>query len=98
IRDTGVEQLARLPIYLQASRRLIELGDPPGLADVQELEAEFHRRTAELSELRRSAADVQGVRWALEELRVSLFAQQLRAVGPVSVKRVRRLLDHLPQL
>jgi len=98
IRDTGVEQLARLPIYLQAARRLIELGDPPALAEVQELEAEFHRRTAELSELRRGAGDVQTVRWALEELRVSLFAQQLRAVGPVSVKRVRRLLDQLPQL
>jgi ATP-dependent helicase HrpA len=28
-------------------------------------------------------------RWALEELRVSLFAQELKTAFPVSVKRLR---------
>jgi ATP-dependent helicase HrpA len=32
-------------------------------------------------------------RWALEELRVSLFAQQLKTAYPVSVKRMDKLWD-----
>ncbi|MGO1497376.1 DUF3418 domain-containing protein, partial [Agrococcus casei] len=32
-------------------------------------------------------------RWMLEELRLSLFAQQLGARGPVSVQRIRRALE-----
>jgi ATP-dependent helicase HrpA len=35
------------------------------------------------------------VRWMLEELRVSLFAQTLKAKGPVSVQRVFRAIDDL---
>ena len=32
------------------------------------------------------------VRWMLEELRVSLFAQQLGTPGPISAKRIRTAL------
>jgi ATP-dependent helicase HrpA len=32
-------------------------------------------------------------RWALEELRVSLFAQQLKTAFPVSAKRMDKLWD-----
>lgn len=35
------------------------------------------------------------VGWLLEELRVSLFAQQLRTAEPVSAKRVRSALTAL---
>ncbi|KON73437.1 ATP-dependent RNA helicase HrpA [Cellulosimicrobium cellulans] len=38
------------------------------------------------------AADLAEVRWLVEELRVSLFAQQLGTDGPVSEKRIRKLL------
>ncbi|MEQ1737433.1 MAG: DUF3418 domain-containing protein, partial [Rhodoglobus sp.] len=33
------------------------------------------------------------VRWMLEELRVSLFAQHLGAAGPISVQRIRKALS-----
>ncbi len=33
------------------------------------------------------------VRWMLEELRLSLFAQHLGAAGPVSVQRIRKALN-----
>ncbi|MGC5165230.1 ATP-dependent RNA helicase HrpA [Luteimicrobium sp. DT211] len=39
------------------------------------------------------AADLAEVRWLIEELRVSLFAQQLGTDGPVSEKRIRKLLE-----
>jgi ATP-dependent helicase HrpA len=35
------------------------------------------------------------IRWMLEELRVSLFAQELKTAYPVSVKRVRRRWEEL---
>jgi len=96
VRDTGLDRLPRVPLYLQAAARLIERGDDPHLPEVQELDAEFHRRIGSMSPLRRQAPDVLEVRWALEELRISLFAQNLRADRPVSVKRVRALLSRLP--
>ena len=34
-------------------------------------------------------------RWLLEELRVSLFAQELRTPQPVSVKRLEKTLGQL---
>jgi len=95
IREAGVTQLPRIAVYLQAAARLIERSDHAALPDVQALDARFHRLTAEASRLRRQGPDIRAVRWALEELRVSLFAQNLRAAGPVSVKRVDRMLADL---
>lgn len=37
-------------------------------------------------------------RWMLEELRVSLFAQQLRTPMPVSVKRLERIWQSITRL
>jgi ATP-dependent helicase HrpA len=34
-------------------------------------------------------------RWAVEELRVGLFAQELRTPIPVSVKRVAKMWDEI---
>ena len=44
---------------------------------------------------RRDDPDVQAVRWMIEELRVSLFAQTLGTNGPVSEKRIRTALGQL---
>ena len=38
------------------------------------------------------AATLRQARWMVEELRVSLFAQQLRTAGKVSPQRIRNLL------
>jgi ATP-dependent helicase HrpA len=43
----------------------------------------------------RSRPDVQAIRWQIEELRVSLFAQVLGTPGPVSEKRILAALDAL---
>jgi ATP-dependent helicase HrpA len=42
---------------------------------------------------RSTAADVRDIRWMIEELRVSLFAQQLGTAQPVSEQRIYRALD-----
>jgi len=38
---------------------------------------------------------VQEVRWMLEELRVSYFAQQLGTPYPVSEKRIQQAMDEI---
>ncbi len=95
IRDTGVDQLRRLPFYLQAAARRLDAPLTDDLLAAQDLEARFHARTAEMTVWARLSPQVQHVRWALEELRLSLLAQQLRTAFPVSVKRVTALVDGL---
>jgi ATP-dependent helicase HrpA len=97
IRDAGVAQLRRLPLYLEAARRRLSSPITDELLATQDLEARFHERTAGLSFWARLSPDVQHVRWALEELRLSLLAQNLRTAFPVSVKRVTTLVDGLPR-
>jgi ATP-dependent helicase HrpA len=60
---------------------------------VQAVEQEHAAWLAGLRPHRRSAPDVQAVRWMLEELRVSLFAQQLGTPAPISEKRIYRAMD-----
>jgi ATP-dependent helicase HrpA len=55
----------------------------------------YQRVTGDLPAARRTGPDVQSVRWMIEELRVSLFAQLLGTSGPVSEKRIYAALDRL---
>ncbi len=95
IRDTGVDQLRRLPLYLEAAKRRLTTAPGRDLVAAQELEARFHEHTGGMSVWAQLAPEVQHVRWALEELRLSLLAQDLRTAFPVSVKRVSALVDSL---
>ncbi len=89
---TPYAQLQHLPRYLEAIvRRLDKLRSDPArdaarLAELRPLEQRWLRRVAE----RRGAPDarLEDYRWLLEELRVGLFAQELRTPQPVSVKRL----------
>ncbi|GAA1730622.1 ATP-dependent RNA helicase HrpA [Aeromicrobium alkaliterrae] len=97
VRDLGVERMPRLAVYLQAAAaRLRTPGTSDDLAAAQDMEAEFHRRTATLSEWQKLSPDVQRIRWSLEELRVSLTAQKLGTAHPISLQRMRKQLDTLP--
>ncbi|MBK9117380.1 MAG: ATP-dependent RNA helicase HrpA [Betaproteobacteria bacterium] len=95
-------QLAHLPRYLTAlDRRVAKYGERPD-RDARHAEqvAELWRRYRERAGRDREAgapADprVEGFRWLLEELRVSLFAQELRTPFPVSFKRVEKAWTEL---
>ena len=78
------------------ARRLDRLGadvarDRRAMLQVQELE----RRYTGLMRAGASGPDVVAVGWALEELRISLFAQTLGTSGPVSATRIGRELARL---
>jgi ATP-dependent helicase HrpA len=97
VRDMGVDRLPRLAVYLQAAAaRLQQPGTSAALLEAQELEADFHRRSAAMREHQRLTPEVQHARYALEELRVSLTAQKLGTAHPVSLPRVQKLLAALP--
>ena len=42
-------------------------------------------------------AQLEGFRWMLEELRVGLYAQELKTPMPVSVKRLQKIWDSRPR-
>ena len=92
--ETPWPQLAHLPRYLKAvTLRLDKARSDPArdvqrLAELRPLEQRFWRQRAE----RRGVQDARldEFRWLLEELRVSLFAQELRTPQPVSVKRLEK--------
>jgi ATP-dependent helicase HrpA len=63
------------------------------MAEVRTEEQRYWRLVAE----RKGAVDarMQEFRWLLEELRVSLFAQELRTPQPVSAKRLQKVWGQL---
>ena len=99
IQATPWAQLAHLPRYLKGiTLRLDKLRADPArdsqrLAELRPVEQRYLRTVAE----RKGAVDARlaEYRWLLEELRVSLFAQELRTPQPVSVKRLDKAWEQL---
>lgn len=96
--DTEYTQLAQFPRYLKAMQvRLDKLRSDPArdarlLADWQQAAAPWQRA---LKGVARADPKMQEYRWLLEELRVSLFAQELKTPMPVSVKRLQKVWESM---
>jgi ATP-dependent helicase HrpA len=101
IAATGAARLPDLVRYLRAiTRRLDKLAeslprDAERMAAVHRVTDAYRRVIAGLPEAERAGADATAVRWMIEELRVSLFAQTLGTPAPVSEKRILAALDRL---
>jgi len=93
---TPHEQWRHLPRYLKAvSIRLDKLEQQPGrdgplMAEIAPLWQAYQGRAERQRQLGVSDPALEEFRWLLEELRVSLFAQELKTAVPVSVKRLQR--------
>jgi ATP-dependent helicase HrpA len=97
IAATGRDRLPDVARYLQAIERRIE-----GLQRDPQRDRNWTTRVqavaAEYDQLRRDlppSVALDEIRWMIEELRVSLFAQTLRTPYPISEKRIHRALDAL---
>jgi ATP-dependent helicase HrpA len=96
---TPYTQIQHHPRYLKGVvMRLDKLRADPArdaqrLAELRPMEQAWLRRVAD----RRGQADprLEDFRWQLEELRISLFAQELRTPQPVSVKRLDKVWAQL---
>lgn len=94
MQNTPDEWFKRVNIYIQAMiRRLDKLKQSPekdrqAMIVVQGLAQAYHS----VNEIKRIKLDAEKFCWLLEELRVSLFAQELKTAVPVSEQRLKKLL------
>jgi ATP-dependent helicase HrpA len=95
--EVGFERLAHYPRYLEGLRLRIErLKRDPAKDQVKLLEVQpFWRAWQRLVAARPADGEVESLRWLIEELRVSLFAQELKTAEPVSAKRLAKLVEQL---
>ena len=101
--ETPFERLQHYPRYLKAvSLRLdkLKVGGIQGsardarlLAELAPLATNHQRRASVLAKQGVSDGQLEQFRWLLEELRVQLFAQELRTPVPVSSKRLQKMWE-----
>jgi ATP-dependent helicase HrpA len=99
IERTPFERLTHYPRYLKAIALRIEKlrADPErdarAMAEWQSLATLWERER--IARARAGVADpfIDEFRWLLEELRVQLFAQELRTPVPISVKRLQKIWE-----
>ena len=93
---TPFERLQHYPRYLKAvAVRLDKLKANPArdaqlMAEYGPLWSNYERRALQLAKMGASDPQIEQFRWLLEELRVGLYAQELRTPVPVSVKRLQK--------
>jgi ATP-dependent helicase HrpA len=95
----GRAHLEHLTRYLTAVRRRLDRlphateADRERMERVQAVQDAYDELVQGLSPARGTAADVRDIAWQIEELRVSLWAQQLGTPRPVSEQRIYRAID-----
>ena len=93
VTEAGALRLGDLSRYLRGA--LVRLEKLPRDAERdRSLMAEVHEVEAEWARLPEGPGR-ERIRWMLQELRISLFAQTLKAKGPVSAQRIYRAVDDL---
>ncbi|KZE34900.1 ATP-dependent RNA helicase HrpA [Crenobacter luteus] len=100
---TPWEQLPHLPRYMKAMGLRMDKQpanpqrDGQRGAEVRELWKQWETRVAEEEQREGASAELLAYRWLIEELRVGLFAQELKTPFPVSVKRLQKAWNELPR-
>jgi ATP-dependent helicase HrpA len=90
ISAAGLERIARIPIYLQASKiRIEKLLENPERDRIAELELNEALALMDKASLEKRAQ----IKWMIEELRISLFAQTLGTAESVSVQRIKKTIS-----
>ncbi|WP_125100363.1 ATP-dependent RNA helicase HrpA [Leucobacter chromiireducens] len=98
VSHTGLDRLERLPVYLDAiQQRMRALTENPGRDrawqnEIDRVRGAFEQGGGKIPLPEDAPEHLARARWLLEELRVSLFAQQLRTAEPVSAQRIMKVL------
>ncbi len=99
VADTASFRLPRLRVYLAAmiermDKGVADLGrDGDRMEQIHVVREEFDALATKLPAHRRHDHDVSDIRWQIQELRVSLFAQRLGTPSPVSAQRIYAAMD-----
>lgn len=103
IADTPYTQLVHFPRYLKGiAMRVDKIKGDPGrdsqrTQEMAPLMQQWQRAEKQLRAQGRGVEDarLEEFRWMLEELRVALFAQELRTPVPMSVKRLQKVWESM---
>lgn len=98
VSQTGLERLRHLPRYLGGITVRVEKlvanpgRDRVGLTEVESALTAFRNAGGTIPLARHAPANLVKARWMIEELRISLFAQELRTAESVSLQRIAKVL------
>jgi ATP-dependent helicase HrpA len=101
VTQNGWKRLPDTLRYLQAiERRMDKLAMDPHrdraqMLKVENIQQQWQQWLNKLPPVRQQSEDVKEVRWMIEELRVSYFAQQLGTPYPISDKRILQTMEQL---
>ncbi|KQX07538.1 ATP-dependent RNA helicase HrpA [Leifsonia sp. Root1293] len=96
---TGLERLRHVPRYLNGIlARVVKLRENPArdrvwMTEVQNATARYEEAGGTIPIDARATPSLVKARWMIEELRISLFAQELRAAETVSLQRIVKVLS-----
>lgn len=96
LQHTPYQQLKQLPRYLKALEMRLEKlrhaasRDQQLVREMQSFYQQWQARDKKCRESGKIDERVEEMRWQFEELRVSLFAQELRTAYPISLKRIEK--------
>ncbi|MCE3262886.1 MAG: ATP-dependent helicase [Pseudoduganella sp.] len=99
--ENEFSQLSHFPRYLKAMNVRLEklradpARDAKSMAEWNQAAAPYQRLMRDKSAGKNTDPKLVEYRWMLEELRVSLFAQELRTPMPVSVKRLTKVWESM---
>ena len=95
IRNTPYQQLKAIPRYLKAIQYRLDKFDnnPLKIQEVSRYSTRFWKDIEKKAKKDTVIPEQDPFRWAIEEFRVSLFAQQLKTAYPVSAKRMDKAWD-----
>lgn len=99
VSEWGSTRLREVPRYLEAARLRLEAlpaaanRDRQGMVELDRVHAAYDRLLEVIPEGRRTGRDITEIWWMIEELRVSLFAQQLGTPYAVSAKRIEKAIE-----
>ncbi len=97
----GWKRLADIPRYLSAiEKRMEKLAIDPNrdraqMSRVENVILQWQQWLTKLTEKQKQQEEVQNIRWMIEELRVSLFAQQIGTPYPISDKRILQAIESI---
>jgi ATP-dependent helicase HrpA len=94
-RNTPYQQLKAIPRYLKAIQYRLDKFDnnPQKIQEVSRYSARFWKDIEKKAKKDIVIPEQDPFRWAIEEFKVSLFAQQLKTAYPVSAKRMDKAWD-----
>lgn len=96
IATTEQKHFIHLSRYLKAiEKRLQKIQDNPARdrkarMEISSLWSDYKKRADILSQQQRHSSQLEDYRWMLEEYRISLFAQEIKTLIPVSAKRLKK--------